>query len=86
MRPFLDHDIQVLPGMKSENGRLSTRMTRGGSVLGGFDTLHTLRSPSAVWDASISDFCLEEEACQLRFVIGDGALEVVRVCKIVNDG
>lgn len=51
-----------------------------------FDTLHTRRSPSFVCTASISDFCLADEACQARLTIGDGPLEVVRLCKIVNLG
>lgn len=48
--------------------------------------LQTLRSPSIVWVASISVFCLEEEPCQARPVILDGARFVVNVCNIVNEG
>ena len=49
-------------------------------------TLHTLRSPSAVWVASISVFCFDEEPCHDKPVILDGALDVVNVCKIVKAG
>lgn len=49
-------------------------------------TLQTLRSPSAVCVASISVFCFDDEPCQARQVILDGALEVVRVCNIVKAG
>jgi hypothetical protein len=31
------------------------------------------------------DFC-RDEACHARLTIGDGSLEVVRLCKIVNLG
>ena len=86
MRPFFDQEIHVLPGMNVGSGRLNTRMTLGASAFGGFDTLHTRRSPSAVWVASISDFCLDEDACQLRESIGDGARLVISVCMIVKDG
>lgn len=79
MRPLRDHEIQVLPGKNFGSGRLSTRITLGGSVVGGLDTLHTLKSPSAVCVASMSDFCLEEDACQVSDVIGEGALDVVSV-------
>lgn len=86
MRPLRDQVIHVLPDIKFGSGRFKTRITRGNSVVGGLDTLQTLRSPSAVCVASMSDFCLEDEACQASAEIGDGALEVVRVCNIVNDG
>jgi hypothetical protein len=36
--------------------------------------------------ASISVFCFDEEPCQPRPVILDGALDVVRVCRIVKAG
>lgn len=36
--------------------------------------------------ASISDFCFDDEACQASDTMGDGARDVVRVCKMVNDG
>jgi hypothetical protein len=61
-------------------------MTLGGSAVAGFDTLQTLRSPSAVWVASMSDFCFEDEACHVNVTIGEGARDVVKVCRIVNDG
>jgi len=85
MRPFLDQDIQFLSGMYA-SGRFKTRITFGASAVGGFDTLHTLRSPSAVWVASMSDFCLDEDACQVSVTIGDGARDVVRVCRMVKLG
>ena len=48
--------------------------------------LQTLRSPLAICTASMSDFCFELDACQASPTIGDGAIEVDRVCNIVNDG
>jgi hypothetical protein len=54
--------------------------------VGGFDTLQTRRSPSAVSVANISDFCFEDEACQASPTIADGPLEVVKVCKMVKEG
>lgn len=62
------------------------RIVFGDSAVAGFDTLHTRKSPSAVCVANISDFCFEEEACQARFAIGDGARAVVKVCRIVKAG
>lgn len=60
------------------------RMVFGDSAVGGFDTLHIRKSPSIVCDASISDFCFVDEACQARLTMGEGARWVVRVCKIVK--
>lgn len=34
----------------------------------------------------MSDFCLEDEACHAKVTIGEGALEVVKLCNIVNRG
>lgn len=48
--------------------------------------LQTSKSPSLVWLANISDFCLVDEACQANDTIGEGAREVVSVCKMVNVG
>jgi len=48
--------------------------------------LHTRRSPSKVCVASISDFCLDEEPCHAKPIMGDGARDVVRVCSIVKEG
>lgn len=63
------------------------RTTLAGSLLlNDFATLHTLRSPSSVCTANMSDFCRADEACQARVTMGDGALEVLRLCKIVNLG
>ena len=61
------------------SARFSTRMTLGASLVGGLATLQTLKSPSEVWVASISDFCLDDEACHARFAIGDGPLDVLKV-------
>lgn len=62
------------------------RIVFGVSAVGGFETLHTRRSPSEVWVASMSDFCLVEEACHDKFAIGEGARGVVSVCKMVKLG
>jgi hypothetical protein len=48
--------------------------------------LHIRKSLSAVCAANMSDFCLDEEACQASAFMGDGALAVLRVCRIVNEG
>jgi hypothetical protein len=78
MRPFFDHAIQLGPGA-NVSALFSTRMTLGASLVGGLATLQTLRSPSEVWVASISDFCFDEEACHARFAIGEGPLDVLSV-------
>lgn len=76
--PFLDHAIHF--GLvESESERFNTRITRGDSFTGGFATLQTLKSPLEACVANISDFCLEEEACQANDIIGEGPREVVRV-------
>lgn len=59
-------------------------MILGGSVAGVFETLQTRKSPSEVCVASISVFCFEEDPCHASPVIGDGPLEVLRVCNMVN--
>lgn len=52
-----------------------------------FGTLHTLKSPSRVCTASISEVCFEEDACHARPTIGEGEIDVVvSVCRIVNEG
>lgn len=61
-------------------------MMFGASVCGYFDTLQTLRSPSAVCVASMSVFCFDEDPCHASPVIFAGDLDVLRVCRIVNDG
>lgn len=66
--------------------RDSALMIVGVSCCGDLGTLQTLRSPSAVWVASMSDFCLEEVPCHASPVMRDGAREVVRVCRIVKAG
>jgi hypothetical protein len=78
MRPFFDHAIQLGPVAKV-SARFNTRMTLGASLVGGLATLQTLRSPSEVWVASISDFCFDDEACHARFAIGEGPLAVLSV-------
>lgn len=86
MRPFFDQASQFGPAMKF-SFLLSTRTILAASLLeGDFAMLQTRRSPSWVWVASMSDFCREEEACHARVTIGDGALEVVKLCSIVNRG
>jgi len=39
-----------------------------------------------VWTANMSDFCRDDEACHARVTIGDGALEVLRLWRIVKRG
>jgi hypothetical protein len=86
IRPFLDHANQHGPGSLCSD-LLRMRITHGESPpWGTLGTLHTLRSPSDVWAANISDFCFEEEPCQASPAIGEGARGVVNVCRIVNDG
>lgn len=85
MRPFFDHANQHSPGVTLSD-LLRIRITLGGSVCGAFATLQTRRSPSAVCVASISDFCLDDDPCHDKAVIGEGALGDVSVCRIVKDG
>ena len=66
--------------------RDNARIMVGVSCCGDLGTLQTLKSPSAVWVASMSVFCLEEVPCHASPVIRDGAREVVRVCRIVKAG
>lgn len=61
-------------------------MIFGGSAAGGFATLQTLKSPSAVCIASMSDFCFVEDACHAKWAMGDGARGMGRVCRMVNAG
>lgn len=58
----------------------------GGSWCGTLGTLHTRRSPSAVWVASMSVLCFDEDPCQDSPQMREGALFVVKVCNIVKDG
>jgi len=58
----------------------------GSSLVYALDTLQTRRSPSLVCTANISDFDREDEACHDRVTIGDGPLDVVRLCRMVNLG
>ena len=62
-------------------------MTHGASPLcGTLGTLHTLRSPSDVWAANISDFCLDDEPCQASPAMGEGDRGLVRVWRMVKVG
>lgn len=85
IRPFLDQPNQHGP-LSLFSDRLRIRITQGGSVCGALGTLHTRRSPSLVCVASISDFCFDDEPCQAKLMMGDGAFGVVKVCRMVNDG
>jgi hypothetical protein len=58
----------------------------GSSELCDFEMLHTRRSPSWVWTASISDFCRDEEACQLSVTNGDGGRDVVSLWRTTKLG
>lgn len=86
MRPFLDQPIHWEPvGAPSVFFRMRTTLTAS-SELCDLATLQTRRSPSRVCDDSMSDFCLDDDACQARVTIGEGALLVVRLCRIVKRG
>ncbi len=61
-------------------------MMLGGSECGVLGTLQTRRSPSEVWVANMSDFCLAEDPCQASCDMGEGPLAVVRVWRMVKDG
>lgn len=82
MRPFLDHPIQLGPFWKL-SVRFSILTTlAGSSLVEDFATLQTRRSPSLVCTANMSDFWRGEEACQAKLTMGDGALEVLKLCRI----
>ena len=83
--PFFAQESQLMPG-STLSPLLNIRIVLGVSAVGGFETLHTRRSPSEVCEASISDLCLDEDACHARFTIGDGARWVAMVCRIVKEG
>src|SRR4051794_39896240 len=86
MRPFFDQPIQLGPVTTLSLLR-SIRTTLAGSLtLYDLGTLQTLRSPSCVCTANMSDFCLDDEACHTSVTMGDGPLDVVRLCRIVNRG
>jgi hypothetical protein len=86
MRPFLDQANQQGPGSLCSD-LLSILITQGASPpWGTLGTLHTLRSPSDVWAANISDFCFDDEPCHASPAIGEGARGVVSVWRMVNDG
>jgi hypothetical protein len=61
-------------------------ITVGGSPIGPLGTLQTRRSPSIVCDASMSDFCFDEEPCQANCMMGEGGRCVLSVCRIVKEG
>lgn len=86
MRPFLDHPIQLGPDRKFSFLRSTLTTLAGSSALYDLATLQTRRSPSCVCTANMSDFCLEDDACQERVTMGDGPLEVVKLCKMVKRG
>lgn len=83
--PFLDQANQLRPD-STLSLLFRIRIVLGDSAVGGFETLQTRKSPSDVCVANISDFCLVEDACHARLTIGDGARDVVNVCKIVKAG
>lgn len=86
MRPFLDQPIQLGPSMEiSVFFRFRTTFA-GSSGLNFLATLQTRRSPSRIWTESMSDFCRDDEACHAKLTMGDGPLEVVRLCRIVKRG
>jgi hypothetical protein len=67
--------------------RFRTLTTLAVSLLvGDFAILQTRRSPSFVCVANMSDFWREEDACHAKVTIGEGPLEVVKLCNIVNLG
>lgn len=85
-RPFFDQDIQLGP-VAWFSVRFSILTTLAASSPPcAFAMLHTLRSPSCVWTASMSDFCFEEEACQFKVTIGDGDRDVVSLWRMTNLG
>lgn len=86
MRPFLDQPIQLGPFWYTSDFLRIRTILAGSSLLYDLDTLHTLRSPSFVWTASISAFCLDDDACHDSVTIGDGARFVLRLCNIVKRG
>ena len=86
MRPFLDQPIQLGPDRKFSVLRRTLTILAGSSALYDLVTLQTRRSPSWVCTANMSDFCRDDEACQARVTIGEGPLEVVRLCNMVKRG
>ncbi len=83
--PFFDQASQLR--LESTLSLLfSIRMVFGDSAVGGLEILHTRKSPSEVWVANMSDFCLVDDACHARLAMDDGARGVVSVCKIVKAG
>lgn len=83
--PFFDQAIHCGPDA-AVSDRFKTRMVRGGSFSGGFETLQTFKSPFNACEASISDFCFDDDACHAKLIKGDGARDAVKVCRIVKVG
>lgn len=77
--PFFDQAIHLGSSDGEVSDLFKIRITRGGSLPGGFATLQTLRSPLAARVASISDFCFDDDACHANDTMGDGPREVVIV-------
>lgn len=86
MRPFFDQPIQLGPATKFSLRRSIRTTLAGSSALYDFATLQTRRSPSWVCTASMSDFCREDDACQESVTMGDGPLDVVKLCRMVKRG
>jgi hypothetical protein len=61
-------------------------MTVGGPAFASLGILQTRKSPSNVCEASISDLDLDEEPCHDKQLIGEGALCVFSVCRMLNVG
>lgn len=61
-------------------------MVRGGSFSAGFETLQTFKSPFNACEASISDFCFDDDACHDKLTKGDGLREIVSVCRMLKVG
>src|SRR6478752_5131613 len=86
MRPFLDHPIQLGPSTEVSAFLRFRTIFAGSSALYVFATLQTRKTPSCIWTASMFDFCRDEEVCHTRLMMGDGPLDVVRLCKMVKRG
>jgi len=83
MRPSFDHPNQQGP-ISLPSGLLRIRIMFGWSPLGIFGILQTLRFPSAVCVASMSDFCLVADPCHASPVTREGAFEVLSEWTIVK--
>ena len=83
IRPSLDQANQHGP-ISLLSGLFRILMMLGMSPFGVLGMLQTLRLPSAVCVASMSDFCLVAEPCQARPVTREGALDVFSECTMVK--